>query len=167
MKKPIYALLILIMLTLSACAGQAPVAQTGTGQSNDQLVSFTKSAAASTQAGVTGIGLNTDFENAEPVITQLILGIIKLDGTDQALIKAQAASMLTLWDEYQTAIQKMMPSGGQGGKPGDTPKVSGTPAASGTPAVPTVDIELQTQLDSLTTRMQAVLTAEQISAIQK
>ena len=120
MKKPIYTLLILILLTLSACAGQAPVAHNGNPQKADQLVSFSKSASASVQTDASTTRLNTDFENAKSIITQLTLGIIKLDGTALAVTKDQATALLPLWDQYVAIVQKMMPTGGQPGeKPAD------------------------------------------------
>ena len=167
MKKPIYTLLILIMLTLSACAGQAPLAHNGNTQPADQVVSFTKSASAAVQSDASTTRLNTDFDNAESIITQLTLGIIKLDGTDLAVTKDQATALLPLWDQYVTAVQKMMPSGGKPGeKPADA-SGSGTPAAMPTsdPKVTPVAPAENTELTALTTSMQAVLTDAQISAI--
>ncbi len=166
MKKSVYALLILIVLTLSACAGQAPLAHRVTNSSDDQLVSLNTSSSGSALAVMAGDGINTNFDNAESVLTQMILGIIKLDGTNLALTKAQASSMLTLWDAYQTELQNMMPSGG---KPGDGNQPSGTPEAPPTKNANTSQAvpEANTKLDTIVTNMLAVLTADQIKAINE
>jgi hypothetical protein len=164
MKKTVYILLVLVMLTLTACAGQAPVAHNADLKSANQLISFNNSASTSSN----GDTLTTDFNNAEPVITQMILGLLKLDGTDLALTKTQAASMMTLWDEYQTAIKDMMPNGGkQGEKPSGTPAAMPTPDPKSTPAAPAENTELTAKLDTVVANMQAVLTDKQIAAIKE
>lgn len=166
MKKSVYILLILIVLALSACSGQAPLAHRVTNSSADQLVSLHTSSSGSALSLLAGDGISTNFDNAESVLTQMILGIIKLDGTNLALTKDQATSMLALWDAYQTELQSSMPSGG---KPGDGNQPSGTPAArptmdpNATPAAPAVN----TKLDTLASSMVAVLTADQIQAINE
>lgn len=164
MKKFAYSLLVLVMLTLTACAGQARAAHNADTRSVNQLISFNKSAAPSSSADT----LSTDFDNAEPVITQLILGLLKLDGTDLALTKTQAASLITLWDEYQTAIKDMMPDGGaQGDKPSGTPAAMPTRDPNATPEAPKENAELTAKLETIVTNMQAVLTDEQIAAIKE
>jgi hypothetical protein len=49
--------------------------------------------AATTAAGT----LNADYENALPVESQLILGTLQLEGTDNAVTADQAAELLPLW----------------------------------------------------------------------
>lgn len=44
--------------------------------------------------------LTTDNENALPVESQLILGTLLLEGTDQAVDAGQAAVLLPLWQEW-------------------------------------------------------------------
>lgn len=164
MKKIAYSLIVLVMLTLTACAGQARVAHNADTRSVNQLISSNKSASSSASADT----LTTDFDNAEPVITQLILGLLKLDGTDLALTKTQAASLITLWDEYQTAIKDMMPDGGkQGEKPSGTPAAMPTRDPNATPEAPKENAELTAKLDTIVTNMQAVLTDKQIAAIKE
>jgi hypothetical protein len=164
MKKSIYALLVLVMLTLTACAGQAPVAHNARVSSANQLISFNRSATSASN----GDTLTTDFDNAEPVITQLILGLLKLDSTDLALTKDQAASMITLWDQYQTAVKDMMPGGGkQGEKLSGTPAAMPTPDPKSTPAAPVENTELTAKLDAIVNSMQALLTDKQIAAIKE
>ncbi len=164
MSKKVYALLILIALTLTACAGQSSTANRVETNSSDQLISYSKSASASTL----GDGLTTDFENAEPVITQLILGLIKLDGTKIALTKAQATAMLPIWEEYQTAVQKMMPGAGNSGEnpaDGQQPAARPTMDPNSTPVAPEENSEMTAALTALTDKMQALLSSDQINAI--
>jgi hypothetical protein len=164
MKKIAYTLLVLVMLTLTACAGQAPVAHNANIKSANQLIAFNKDASSSSN----GDTLSTDFDNAEPVINQLVLGLLKLDGTDLALTKTQATSLLTLWDEYQTAVKDIMPNGGkQGEKTSGTPAAMPTPDPKATPAAPVENIELTAKLDTIVANMQAVLTDKQIAAIKE
>jgi len=164
MKKIAYTLFVLVMLTLTACAGQAPVAHNANIRSSNQLISFNKSASTASTADT----LTTDFDNAESVINQVILGLLKLDGTDHALTKTQAASLLPLWDEYQSAVKDMMPNGGkQGEKPSGTPAAMPTPDPNVTPAAPVENTELTAKLDAIVTSMQAVLTDKQIAAIKE
>jgi hypothetical protein len=40
--------------------------------------------------------------NNLPIATQLVLGTIKLEGTDQAVVASQAIELLTLWQAYQS-----------------------------------------------------------------
>ena len=123
MKKPIYALLIMIMLVLAGCSGQAPAQQINTGQaalpaaeqSNPASENAAPAASAPQGESTTGV-LNADFENAEPIGAQILIGIIKLDGTDLALTKDQATTILPLWDEYLTLTKSMVPAGGKPGR---------------------------------------------------
>ncbi len=164
MKKIAYSLLVLVMLTLTACAGQARAAHNADTRSVNQLISFNKSASSSANTD----SLTTDFDNAEPVITQMILGLLKLDGTDLALTETQAATLIALWDEYQTTVKDMMPDGGkQGDKPSGTPAAMPTRDPKDTPEAPKEKAELTAKLDTIVTSMQAVLTDEQIAAIQE
>jgi hypothetical protein len=160
MNKSIYALFVLVMLTLSACAGQAPVAHNASVTSANPLISLNKSASTSAN----GDTLTTDFDNAEPVISQLILGLLKLDGTDLTLSKDQGASLITLWDQYQTAVKELMPIGG---KQTGTPAALPTPDPQASPAAPVENTKLTAKLDAIVTSMQAVLTDRQIAAIKE
>jgi hypothetical protein len=162
MKKPIYALLIMMMLVLSACSSQAPASQANAApaavpaaEQNTPANSDAAPAASVPQEVAVSTGLNADFENAESIGSQILLGIIKLEGSELALTKEQAATLLPLWDEYVTLTQKMAPTGG---KPGETD-------TSATPEAPADNSEFQAQTDALIARIQAVFTADQISAI--
>ncbi|NMB54970.1 MAG: hypothetical protein GYA15_09740 [Leptolinea sp.] len=167
MKKFVYTLLILIVLMLTACAGQAPVVHLTTGQSADQLISYKGASFASASSSANKSGITTDFENAESVINQMILGLLKLDGSKLALTKDQATSILPLWDEYQKAVQSAMPSGKKPSRenPSGTPAAPPTPVPGSTPAAAAQNTELTTKLDTLTSQMVAVLTTDQVNAI--
>jgi hypothetical protein len=46
--------------------------------------------------------LKTDYENALPVLSQLMLGTFRLEGTDLAVTAAQAKELLPLWRAYRS-----------------------------------------------------------------
>ena len=45
--------------------------------------------------------LTQDYENALPVLNQLVVGTFKLEDTDQAINAKQAAGLLPLWKAYR------------------------------------------------------------------
>jgi hypothetical protein len=47
-------------------------------------------------------GLNEAYADALPVVEQLALGSLRLEGTEQAIDESQAATLLPLWQGYQT-----------------------------------------------------------------
>ena len=71
MRKTLFALMMILALTLTACGGTS-----------------TETATAS---------LTADYENAISVQLQLSAGTIKLEGTDLAVDAAQAADLIPLW----------------------------------------------------------------------
>jgi hypothetical protein len=75
---------LILAAVLAACGGKKPVS---TGANTDRL--------------------NTDYENALPVETQLVLGTLKLEGTPQAVDSAMAAQLLPLY----TLLKQMAASG--------------------------------------------------------
>jgi hypothetical protein len=79
MKRSIFFSGLILLLALSACG--AP----GGG-----------SAATATA------GLNEAYADALPVVEQLALGSLRLEGTGQAIDESQAATLLPLWQGYQT-----------------------------------------------------------------
>ena len=91
MYKPIIFVLGLLMLTtfLAACgnagasAGQNPQGQAGQAPISTQDV------------------IRTDYPNALPVVTQLALGMFKLDDGNTSLSKDQAVALLPLWKAYR------------------------------------------------------------------
>ena len=76
---------LLSILVLAACGGTA-------APNSDQPAT---SAAAAGQ-------LNTGYTNALPVVSQLILGSLKLDEGGQAISIEQAGKLLPLWQAYQS-----------------------------------------------------------------
>ena len=77
MKKALTVLLILLTLTLTACGGASNPTRAGAPSQTDP--------AAQSLSGP----------------TLLLLGTLKLDGTDQAVTAEQAADLLVLWQVYQ------------------------------------------------------------------
>jgi len=168
MKKVILAIMIASMLSLSACEGdtaanvepaqstatevQAPVAETPLPASGETV-------------------LNTSYENAVSIESQLLLGTFLLEGTDLAVTAEQAAALLPLWSEMQSIAQSMPGQDGtqgQGGAPGQgsAPEMNATPGdmpeQSGTPGANT---EIQEHMDAVTNQIIDVMTDEQIAAI--
>jgi hypothetical protein len=60
--------------------------------------------------------LGQDYENALPTLGQLVVGMFRLEGTGQAVNKAQAANLLPLWKAYRSlsANQSVSPLEMQG-----------------------------------------------------
>lgn len=77
---------LITALALAACGGTTT---TGSGQP------------AATSAAAMG-QLNTNYASALPVLSQLILGSLKLEGGEQAIDVEQAGKLLPLWQAYQT-----------------------------------------------------------------
>lgn len=187
MKKTIVTIMMALMLILTACGGSQSASVAEQPAENEAVVveqetAVTEEPAATDQMAVVieavtpSSGLNTDYENAVSVEMQLVLGILKLADTDQAITAEQANVLLPLWTEYQTTVQGVMPTRGEPGQ-GDAESGQGMPQprqeASGTPmpemgtpqAMPTVDPTVQTQLDDLMAQIESAMTAEQMSAI--
>ncbi len=80
------AVSMLTVLALAACGGTAT-----TGNNQPAATSAT-----------TGNTLNTDYAKALPVVSQLILGSLKLQDGDQAISVEQANKLLPLWQAYQS-----------------------------------------------------------------
>lgn len=98
MKNVLIVLLVSIsVLALAACG--ASTAQTGSAQAG-----AAQAASTSTQQNVAA--LNEDYTDALPVVSQLMLGSLKLDssGSGQALAidAADASALLPLWQAYQS-----------------------------------------------------------------
>lgn len=84
MKKLFIPLALAILFTLSACASVA--------QANPASTATTTSSSI----------LNTRYDNALSVNTQLAVGVFALEGTDNAITTAQAAELLPLWRAAQS-----------------------------------------------------------------
>jgi len=159
MKRIIFFSVILMAFLLNACAGTSPAASEGNHSAADptqvaEIVSQELATSGASSAQV--LELNTAYENAVSVETQLLLGTFKLEETDQAVTKEQAAILLPLWTNFKTLSQSMKPERGTPGqgKPDSAPQ-----------AIPTVNQETQTQMEALIEKISAALTPEQIQAI--
>jgi hypothetical protein len=86
---------------------------------------------------------------------QLLLGTIKLEGTELAVTTEQANILIPLWTNYKTISESRMSAQGSMGQ--------GQPNT--TPQPQTVSAETQAQIDELTKQIQAVMTFDQIKAI--
>lgn len=95
-------------------------------------------------------------ENVFSEDQKLLLGIINLNGTDQALTKDQATSMLAILTQFTAAVHPPMPPRGDvsQGAPGFPP-----------PPMPALSAEARAKIDAGLKQIQAVLTPKQVSAI--
>jgi hypothetical protein len=161
MKKILTVVLILMVAALSACS--ASTTQAVSQSAATEAVAAAATDAVAAQGSISG--LDATYTDAVSVEEQLIYGTLNLDGTDQKVTKDQAASLITLYTSLQTLTQQNMPAQG-GGKndPNSTPAAtqSADNSAAQPQAMPTVD---QTQVDALVTQIEAVMTADQLSAI--
>jgi len=154
MKKIIPAISIILLLLLSACSS-APATESSDSSASSTLVAdlvnqnLTASApvAPQTSPEAETIQLTSDFTDAVSTEMQLLLGSIKLEGTEQAITAEQANLLIPLWTNFKTLSQNMMPAQGDTGQ-GQT-----------------VNTEAQTQITELAKQIQAFMTPEQINTI--
>jgi hypothetical protein len=170
MQKIISILLAILLLSISACAtaskppaepDSAPAATQIAGLVNQELTAAAPPTivATSTSSTSTRPELNTTYENAVSAEMQLLLGIFKLEGTENAVTKKQAKLLLPLWTNLKNLSQSLMPARGEPGQ--------GQGQPDSTPQVPTVDPEIQTKIEALDKQILAALTPEQIQAISE
>ena len=110
--KKIAMLMILLALILSACTGNTP--STEQAVVNEQATVIAKVLAATqtaivleqqttTQvAEITIVNLSTDYTDAAPLYLQLIVGVMKIKDTGQALTADQVNAMLSLLSPFAT-----------------------------------------------------------------
>ena len=97
---PASLLVLLTLLVLAACARNGDTESAGVDgdagnvsqESSDQTASNPDSLSA----------LDRSYEGAIPPTNQLILGILKLEDTNDAVTSAQASTMLPLWQALQS-----------------------------------------------------------------
>jgi len=90
---------VVLVLIAVGCSGVgAPVASSG---ATPAAASAGSPAAARGSADYTSAALPAAYENALPASTQLALGILRLEGTPQAVKPAQAKTLLPLWQAFQ------------------------------------------------------------------
>jgi hypothetical protein len=145
MKKAILTILILMMLALSACSGQGPVSNGNVAQPVAQVVAASTSTPTEVTASAAVTATNAPV-NADLNALQLLLGTLKLVGTDQAITKEQAAALLPLWTNLQTLTQSMGPG-------------QGNAQASNT--------DTQAKIDNLVKQIAVLMTPAQIKAISE
>lgn len=171
MSKRVFPIFLSIIFLLSACSINTVIAATQVATTSASTVAVTESSSP----------LNTDYTDAVSIATQLAVGTLNLDGTANAVTKDQATSLVTLWESMQALSLPNMP--GQGGNmppPGGAqPGSQGTTPASNSdsqaiapatqPAAPAeaqrISADNQTQIDALVSQIEAVMTADQLSAI--
>ena len=161
MKKIIFIIPIVLLLLISACSNSAPATENSDPSASSTLVAdlvnqnLTASAPVAPQPSpeVETVQLTTDYTDAVSTEMQLLLGIMKLEGTEQAITAEQASILIPLWTNFKTLSQSMMPAqrGAEQGQPNATPQA--------------INTEGQTQLAELTKQIQASMTPEQINAI--
>jgi hypothetical protein len=157
-KRP-YAFLLLAVITTFSLGACAPGATPTAVETSAPAVESAPTQEAATQqpqaASATAKGeLSATFENAVSVEQQLILGTLKLEGTNLAVSKEQAAILIPLYTNLKTSVESMMPTqGGQGtqGEPGSQPQA--------------VSAETQAQMDAIIKDILAAMTPEQVGAI--
>jgi len=103
MRKILLSALPIFILTLTACGSSV---SKGT-QSASSTVSDSNSESSLSGSSIkpNSFTLSVSYKNALPITTQLIIGIYKLDSTDQAITPEQAADLLPLWQVYQSLSQ--------------------------------------------------------------
>jgi hypothetical protein len=162
MNKILSVLLISLTVFLTACSGSSttnsPANQAPATQANQQeaetSVETQPTAASATTTNSSSAVLNTDYENAVSIESQLVIGTLKLNSGDQALTKDQATALIPLWTNLKTITESMMPQRGQPGAD-----------ANSTSEPQTTNTETQSKIDALMQQIQAIMTPEQLKAI--
>ncbi len=161
MKKITLSTLIFLTLLISACANTPPAAVAEPGaapiveSSSAQKPATPAPDMAQKPTQTDSTGLSTDYQNAASVAMQLLLGTIKLEGTEHTVTAEQAATLTPLWTNFKSVSYSVKPQGepgqGQQGQPNTTPQP--------------IDSELQTQLDEIIKQIASAMTADQIKYI--
>ncbi len=145
MRKFLIAATIITLLFLSAC-GAAPAVSSDTAATTAPAADAVTNATAS---------LNTDFDDAASIEQQLLVGILKLEGSENALTTDQASQMLPLWQSLNMGGGRGM---GNGGQPGNAD-------AQSTPQTPAENAPAAVDTDTVLSQIQGLLTSAQIEAI--
>lgn len=150
MKKiTVITLLSILAFALTACGASA-----GSSQSNSSSPSGSLSGGSSSDTGSSSNSSNPASVNGTPATgptaLQLAAGMLKLDGTSNAVTAQQASQLLPLWQSLQQ-IQS-------------TPIAQGTPQSSGTPGARFNSAMMQ-QMSAQIVLIQNAMTPAQIQAI--
>jgi hypothetical protein len=152
--KKLTVILSLIALTtflMGACASAATSAPIVESAPTAKAATAAQAAPVSAPAAVE---LNATYENAVSVEQQLILGTLKLEGTNLAVSKEQAGVLIPLYTNLKTIAESMMPAQGAQGDPANA---NTQPQA--------VNTETQAQVDAITKDLLAAMTPEQVKTI--
>jgi len=85
--------LIVTMIVLAGCGGETPAAE------QEEAVAVNVVADESDE--YVSAALDTSYEGALPASSQLALGTLRLEGTEEAVTPEQAAALLPLWQAIQ------------------------------------------------------------------
>ena len=93
--------LLLVMLMLAACGGDAAIEDSGFESAGSDNSAETESQSTTIER----VRLDEEHSNAASVQTQLAVGIIQLEDSDQAVDEALATEILPLWQALQALGQ--------------------------------------------------------------
>jgi hypothetical protein len=148
-KITIITLLSILAFVLTACGASA-----GSSQSNSSSPSGSLSSGSSSDTGSSSSSSNPASANGTPATgpsaLQLAAGMLKLDGTSNAVTAQQAAQLLPLWQSLQQIES--------------TPVAQGTPQGTGTPGGRFNSAMMQ-QMSAQIVLIQNAMTPAQIQAI--
>jgi hypothetical protein len=142
----VFTLLSIFALVLTACGASAGSTQSNSSSSNGSSSDTGSSTGSSNPAPVSGTPASG------PSALQLAAGMLKLDGTSNAVTAQQAAQLLPLWQSLQQIESTPVAQG--------TPQVQGT----GTPGGRFNSAMMQ-QMNTQITSIQNAMTPAQIQAI--
>jgi hypothetical protein len=145
-----------MILFMGACVGAAPATEsieTAAASLMEAPVSQNTPVGTLTNNESGTVELTNTYENAVSIEMQLVLGTMKLEGTELAITKDQAGFLMPLWTNFKTISQSMMPAPGGPGR---------DPASA---TLPPINTETQAQLEELARQIQTIMTPEQLSHI--
>ena len=164
MKKTILSLLIFLMLVLSSCNVQNTTTRSlDTSRAATQIV-------ANVEQGLTGATpIATVAQNAAEAARtvvrsasavnlnefQLLFGSIKLAGTNNAITKEQATTLLPLWNNFKNLSMGLAPA----------QRAAGQGQSGSTTQSQTTNTDTQTQIATFIQQILVVMTPAQIQAI--
>ncbi|MGE5602905.1 MAG: hypothetical protein ACM30E_07625 [Nitrososphaerales archaeon] len=91
---------VVLVVALAGCSGRAaPAASSGSAQPAAPAGGNSGTPAALSEYA--SAALPASYDNALPAGTQLALGILRLEGTSQAVTPAEAKTLLPLWQAFQ------------------------------------------------------------------
>jgi hypothetical protein len=92
-------LIVITILGLAACGRRSEAAAT---DDSDAISSTSEESSSTSTNAESASALDNSYEGALPPTNQLILGILRLEETDDAVTSPQAATMLPLWQALQS-----------------------------------------------------------------